>query len=48
MQKRDMGDLDDATGLATGMAVIAVVAIFLGLLIWSCRMLWLHFTGTPE
>lgn len=46
MKNRDMGDLDQAVGVGTGIMVVFAVAIFIGLLLWSLRMLWVHFTGT--
>ena len=46
MKNRDMGDLDQAVGVGTGIMVVFAVAIFIGLLVWSVRMLWVHLTGT--
>lgn len=46
MKNRDMGDLDQAVGVGTGIMVVFAVAIFIGLLVWSLRMLWVHLIGT--
>lgn len=46
MKNDDLGDLDNAACLATGIVVVAGLAIGCALLIWSLRMLWLFFVET--